>query len=46
MSVSLYAYDPDRCDGDICPCDCQFCSKNHENGGNDYLEEEDDIDEE
>ena len=46
MSVSLFAYDPDRCDGDFCPCDCQFCSKNPENGGNDYLEEEDDIDDE
>ena len=42
MSVSLWAYDPDRCDGDFCPGDCQFCSKNPEYGGNDYLEEEDD----
>ena len=42
MSASLYAYDPDRCDGDFCPCDCQFCSKNPEYGGNDYLEKEDD----
>ena len=32
MSVSLYAYDPDRCDGDYCPMDCQFCSKNPEYG--------------
>ena len=46
MSVSLFAYDPNRCDGDFCPGDCSFCYKNPENGGNDYLEEEDDIDEE
>ena len=27
MSVSLWAYDPDICDGDYCPCDCDFCRK-------------------
>lgn len=27
MSVSLWAYDPDICDGDFCPCDCDFCRK-------------------
>ena len=43
MSVSLYAYDPNRCDGDFCPGDCQFCYKNPEYG---YSEEEDDKDEE
>lgn len=27
MSVSLWAYDPDICDGDYCPCDCTYCRK-------------------
>ena len=25
MSVSLWAYDPDICDGDYCPMDCDRC---------------------
>lgn len=27
MSVSKWAYDPERCDGDYCPGDCDNCSK-------------------
>lgn len=27
MSVSMWAYDPDICDGDFCPMNCDFCSK-------------------
>ena len=25
MSVSLWAYDPDKCDGKACPGDCDNC---------------------
>ena len=28
MSVSLWAYKPEKCDGDFCPMDCENCSKN------------------
>ena len=27
MSVDMWAYDPDICDGDFCPCNCEYCSK-------------------
>ena len=27
MSVRLWAYEPDICDGDFCPNDCDRCSK-------------------
>lgn len=27
MSVSLWAYNPDVCDGDFCPMDCDYCPK-------------------
>ena len=27
MSVSLWAWREDRCEGDFCPGDCDFCSK-------------------
>lgn len=27
MSVSKWAYEPDKCDGDICVGDCDLCSK-------------------
>lgn len=27
MSVSKWAYDPDICDGDFCPRDCDDCPK-------------------
>ena len=33
MSVSLWAYTPEKCDGDLCRGDCDLCSKamNHPN---------------
>lgn len=31
MSVSLWAYQPDKCDGNSCPGDCDFCSKAEDN---------------
>lgn len=27
MSVSLWAYQPDKCDGNVCPGDCDSCGK-------------------
>lgn len=27
MSVSKWAYDPDKCDGNFCPGDCDCCGK-------------------
>lgn len=27
MSVSLWAYDEDKCDGDYCPGNCDICRK-------------------
>lgn len=27
MSISKWAYDPKRCDGDYCPQDCDYCDK-------------------
>lgn len=27
MSIELWAYDPDRCDGDYCPMNCDICRK-------------------
>ena len=27
MSVSKWAYEPEKCDGDFCPGDCDFCHK-------------------
>ena len=45
MSVALYAYDSERCDGDFCPLECKDCPKNPENGydvwGDEDEEEED-----
>ena len=26
MSVSKWNYDPERCDGRLCPGDCDYCS--------------------
>jgi hypothetical protein len=37
MSIKLWAYDPDKCDGDYCPGNCDCCSKRDE-----HEEEEDD----
>lgn len=31
MSVSKWAYLPERCDGDVCVGDCDLCSKAEEN---------------
>lgn len=30
MSVSKWAYSPDKCDGNLCPGDCDNCSKAEE----------------
>ena len=30
MSVSLWAYNPSKCDGDYCPGDCDLCRKAEE----------------
>lgn len=38
MSVSKWAYTPEKCDGDVCPQDCDHCSKRWE-------DEEDEEDE-
>lgn len=27
MSCSKWAYEPEKCDYDYCPGDCDFCSK-------------------
>ena len=27
MSVSMWCYEPKKCDGDYCPCDCDRCRK-------------------
>lgn len=27
MSVKLWAYEPEKCDGDYCPNNCNICSK-------------------
>lgn len=32
MSVSHWAYDPDKCEGDFCPGDCDKCPKRDEDG--------------
>lgn len=41
MSVSKWAYSPDRCDGNFCIGDCDWCSSEHES---DCDEREDDAD--
>ena len=28
----LWSYDPEKCDGDFCPNDCDFCNKNGPDG--------------
>lgn len=30
MSVSKWAYEPKKCDGDYCPGDCDLCDKSEE----------------
>lgn len=39
MSVSKWAYSPEKCDGEPCPGDCDMCSK-AENGGRDMTNAE------
>lgn len=36
MSVNLWAYDPEKCDGKYCCGDCDFCNRT-----DDELEEDD-----
>ena len=31
MSVSKWAYVPEKCDGDFCPGDCDWCRKTQDN---------------
>lgn len=31
MSVSKWAYSPEKCDGDLCVGDCDLCGKAYEN---------------
>ena len=38
MSVSKWAYSPEKCDGDFCPGDCDYCNKAWED------DDEDDYD--
>ena len=38
MSTSLWAYNPDKCDGDFCPMNCDICVK-----ANAEEEDEDDV---
>lgn len=33
MSISKWAYDPDKCDGDYCCGDCDYCPKGEEVDG-------------
>ena len=32
MSVSKWAYSSDKCDGDYCPGDCDYCEKAEDDG--------------
>jgi len=38
MSVSKWAYTPEKCDGDYCPGDCDNCSKVNEDESEDNEE--------
>lgn len=38
MSVSKWAYTPEKCDGDYCPGDCDNCSKANEDESEDNEE--------
>ena len=39
----LWAYDPNRCDGDWCPMNCDWCRKNpdHDTECNDHEDDDD-----
>ena len=39
MSVSKWAYTPEKCDGDFCPQDCDNCPKRWDDVENDDIEE-------
>ena len=39
MSVSHWAYDPDKCDGDFCPGECDICPKREEDDDNETMAE-------
>ena len=39
MSVSKWAYSPDKCDGDYCPGECDLCSKKDEGEEEDARDE-------
>lgn len=39
MSCDMWAYEPDKCDGQPCPGDCDFCSR-----AEDWEDDEDDED--
>lgn len=30
MGVHTWSYEPEKCDGDFCPCDCDVCPKAHD----------------
>lgn len=38
MSVSKWAYTPEKCDGDYCPGDCDNCNKANEDESEDNEE--------
>jgi len=38
MSVSKWAYTPEKCDGDYCPGECDNCSKVNEDESEDNEE--------
>lgn len=37
MSVSLWAYDPDKCEGNVCPGDCDICHKWEDDDDNETM---------
>lgn len=40
MSVSKWGYTPEKCDGDLCPGDCDLCPKAYEEMPEEYDLEE------
>lgn len=44
--MTMWAYDPDICDGDFCPMNCDYCSKayDREEGSDIYADEYANID--
>ena len=35
MSVSMWAYSPEKCDGKPCVCECDMCPKAYEDDDDD-----------